>query len=137
MLWLTAVAALVLVSTVLGSLLLWFRRRYDAEGNELVDAVEGLLPHTQCAQCGYPGCRPYAEAVVDGAPLDLCPPGGEATFKALQDLLGKYEGTAPAEPAASIARLRATLKRAAGAKGNDPHLVGTKRFGVRVVMLSI
>ena len=106
MLWLTAVAALVLVSTVLGSLLLWFRRRYDAEGNELVDAVEGLLPHTQCAQCGYPGCRPYAEAVVDGAPLDLCPPGGEATFKALQDLLGKYEGTAPAEPAASIARVR-------------------------------
>lgn len=55
----------------------------------LVLRVDALLPQTQCAQCGYPGCRPYAQAVVDGeAGIDQCPPGGEATVRALSHLLG-------------------------------------------------
>jgi electron transport complex protein RnfB len=103
--WISAVATLTLVSAVLGGLLIWARSRYEAEGSVLIDAVEDLLPHTQCAQCGYPGCRPYAQAVVEGAPLDLCPPGGTATFEALQNLLGRYEGTAPSDPTELIARI--------------------------------
>ena len=106
MLWLSTVATLVGVSAVLGSLLLWFRARYVEEGSELIDAVDAVLPQTQCAQCGYPGCRPYAEAVVEGARLDLCPPGGAATFNALQELLGRHEGTPPTQPGAVIARVR-------------------------------
>jgi electron transport complex protein RnfB len=48
-----------------------------------------LLPQTQCGQCSFPGCRPYAEAIARGeADINRCPPGGEATIKALADLLG-------------------------------------------------
>ncbi|RPH41330.1 MAG: hypothetical protein EHM87_19970, partial [Burkholderiales bacterium] len=44
-----------------------------------IDAVDAVLPQTQCTKCGHGGCRPYARAiVVDGAPLDRCPPGGTA-----------------------------------------------------------
>ena len=43
----------------------------------LVDRIETLLPQTQCRRCGYDGCRPYAEAIVAGAPINRCPPGDE------------------------------------------------------------
>ncbi|HCH76666.1 MAG TPA: electron transport complex subunit RsxB, partial [Pseudomonas sp.] len=38
-------------------------------------------------QCGYPGCKPYAEAIAGGDKINKCPPGGEATIQALADLL--------------------------------------------------
>ncbi|WED42790.1 RnfABCDGE type electron transport complex subunit B [Legionella cardiaca] len=54
-----------------------------------VKAIDELLPQTQCKECGYAGCLPYAEALAQGlAPIDRCPPGGAATVKALGELLG-------------------------------------------------
>ncbi len=65
-------------------------RRPPAGDDELVDRVNELLPQTQCAQCGYPGCRPYAKAIIDGeADINLCPPGGEDTVRRLARLLGR------------------------------------------------
>ena len=56
---------------------------------ELVNAVNKLLPQTQCGKCSYPGCRPYAEAIVAGkAEINQCPPGGTATILQLARLLG-------------------------------------------------
>jgi electron transport complex protein RnfB len=55
----------------------------------LVDAIDALLPQTQCTKCGYDGCRPYAEAIAHGAPLNQCPPGGAAGIDALAALLGR------------------------------------------------
>ena len=58
----------------------------------LVDAVDALLPQTQCRRCGYDACRPYAEALVAGeTDLNRCPPGGERTIAGLSRLLGKPE----------------------------------------------
>jgi electron transport complex protein RnfB len=55
-----------------------------------VQEVERMLPRIQCGQCGYPGCRPYAAAIVDGtADINLCPPGGAETIARLAELLGK------------------------------------------------
>jgi Na+-translocating ferredoxin:NAD+ oxidoreductase subunit B len=55
----------------------------------LADRLDALLPQTQCTRCGYPGCRPYAEAIAAGAAdIDQCPPGGAATVAALGALLG-------------------------------------------------
>jgi electron transport complex protein RnfB len=63
--------------------------RFKAEGDPLVNQIDALLPQTQCGQCNYPGCRPYAEAIAKGdADINQCPPGGEAGVKALADLLG-------------------------------------------------
>lgn len=60
--------------------------------NALVDRIDRLLPQTQCEQCGFPGCRPYAEALARGeADIDRCPPGGDAGARALAALLGRAE----------------------------------------------
>jgi len=56
----------------------------------LSDQIEDLLPQTQCTKCGYPACRPYAEAVADGtANYNQCPPGGAEGVARLAKLLGK------------------------------------------------
>lgn len=53
-----------------------------------IKAIDALLPQTQCGECGYPGCMPYAQALALGsAPIDRCPPGGVETVKALGALL--------------------------------------------------
>lgn len=56
----------------------------------LADQIEDLLPQTQCTKCGYPACRPYAEAVVNGnASYNQCPPGGAEGVARIAKLLGK------------------------------------------------
>ena len=58
--------------------------------NELSDRIDALLPQTQCAHCGYSGCRPYADAIAGGtADINRCPPGGDATVTALARLLDR------------------------------------------------
>ncbi|HKY89406.1 MAG TPA: RnfABCDGE type electron transport complex subunit B [Nevskiaceae bacterium] len=53
------------------------------------EAIDRLLPQTQCTRCGYPACRPYAEAIAAGdAPINRCPPGGAAGIERLAALLG-------------------------------------------------
>ncbi|MBP8898631.1 MAG: RnfABCDGE type electron transport complex subunit B, partial [Sulfuritalea sp.] len=55
---------------------------------DLVERLDRLLPQTQCGQCGFDGCRPYAEAMARGeVGIDHCPPGGDAGARALARLL--------------------------------------------------
>ncbi len=73
-----------------GLLLGYTAIRFRVEGDPVVEQIDQILPQTQCGQCGYPGCRPYAEAIATGeAEINRCPPGGEATARALADLLGR------------------------------------------------
>lgn len=63
--------------------------RFKVEGDPVADQIEALLPQTQCGQCGFAGCRPYAEAIAAGkAGINQCPPGGQDGVDALADLLG-------------------------------------------------
>ncbi len=56
----------------------------------LVRRIDALLPQTQCTKCGYPACRPYAEAIAAGeAEINQCPPGGDAAIRELAALLGR------------------------------------------------
>ncbi len=84
---LSALLALVSLGAVFGAILGFAAVRFKTEGNPIVDQINELLPQTQCGQCGYPGCRPYAEAVANGEAINKCPPGGEAGIQALADLL--------------------------------------------------
>jgi Na+-translocating ferredoxin:NAD+ oxidoreductase subunit B len=55
----------------------------------LVDTINALLPQTQCTRCGHQGCKPYAQALAEGDAINKCPPGGNATIRALSQLLHK------------------------------------------------
>jgi H+/Na+-translocating ferredoxin:NAD+ oxidoreductase subunit B len=84
---LAALLALVGLATAFGALLGYAAVRFKTEGNPIADEINNILPQTQCGQCGFPGCRPYAEAIANGEAINKCPPGGEAGIQALADLL--------------------------------------------------
>lgn len=87
---LSAVITLSALAVLFGLVLGYAAIRYKVEGDPLVEKIDSLLPQTQCGQCTYPGCRPYAQAIAKGeADINQCPPGGETTIIALADLLGK------------------------------------------------
>lgn len=84
-----ALLAVCLLFALFGLLLSHASRRFKVEGDPLVDKIDAMLPQTQCGQCGYPGCRPYAVAIARGeADINQCPPGGEDGVKNLAELLG-------------------------------------------------
>jgi electron transport complex protein RnfB len=62
---------------------------YKQSDEQLIEEINRRLPQTQCAQCDYPGCRPYAEAIIkSNVAINRCPPGGQALIEELADLLG-------------------------------------------------
>ena len=85
--FLSAVVALVALALVFGAILGFAAVQFKVEGDPIVDQLDSLLPQTQCGQCSYPGCRPYAEAIANGDAINKCPPGGQATINAIADLL--------------------------------------------------
>ncbi|MCP5420850.1 MAG: electron transport complex subunit RsxB [Gammaproteobacteria bacterium] len=87
---LEAIMALSVLAGLCGLLLGFAAVRFRVEGNPVADQIDALLPQTQCGQCGYPGCRPYAQAIADGeADINQCPPGGATGVQALAELLGR------------------------------------------------
>ena len=104
----TAIVTIAGLASLFGLILGYSAIRFRVEGDPIADQIDGLLPQTQCGQCGYAGCRPYAEAMAAGeADINRCPPGGETTMIALADLLGRdpmpLEDEAAAEKPKSVA----------------------------------
>lgn len=92
----SAIGALALAMLALAVPPWWLarRRRAQASGTaahaSTIEAIQRILPQTQCGQCGFSGCQPYAEALAGGAvDIDRCPPGGAEGARALARLLGK------------------------------------------------
>ncbi|WP_081193285.1 electron transport complex subunit RsxB [Halomonas sp. 18071143] len=104
----SAVGALTTLGLLFGALLGLASVRFKGDENPLVEQIDALLPQTQCGQCGYPGCRPYAEAINQGDAINKCPPGGDATVVALAELLGRepapLDGEAPSEDRVAFIR---------------------------------
>ncbi|MXZ43890.1 MAG: RnfABCDGE type electron transport complex subunit B [Gammaproteobacteria bacterium] len=81
--------------------------RRKQKPDDLIDLINEQLPQTQCAQCGYPGCLPYAKAVAQGENISLCKPGGATTQSALSLLLNRpIEHAYQSDPHPPIARIR-------------------------------
>ncbi len=71
----------------------------------LADLIEDQLPQTQCTKCGYPACRPYAEAIARGeAEINQCPPGGIEGVRRLSNVTGR--AVIPINPANGVERAR-------------------------------
>ena len=86
---LAAILVMALGGLLLGGVLGWASVRFRVEDDPLVEKIDAILPQTQCGQCGFPGCKPYAEAIAKGdADINRCPPGGEDGVKRLAELLG-------------------------------------------------
>jgi electron transport complex protein RnfB len=86
---LVAILAISGLAALFGLLLGYAAIRFHVESDPVVDKIDAILPQTQCGQCTFAGCRPYAEAIARGeADINQCPPGGQATIDALADLLG-------------------------------------------------
>ena len=102
-----ALLALAGLATMFGALLGYAAEQFKTEGNPIADEINNLLPQTQCGQCGYPGCRPYAEAIANGAAINKCPPGGEADRNPCRG----QRATAGAVPAEAISQVSATPTR--------------------------
>ncbi len=83
-----AIAVLIVLTLIFGAVLGFASVKFKVEADPLVDQIDNLLPQTQCGQCGYPGCKPYAQAIANGDDINKCPPGGESTIKQLADLMG-------------------------------------------------
>ncbi|WGW01170.1 electron transport complex subunit RsxB [Vibrio sp. YMD68] len=83
-----AIIAVVALAAVFGAILGFASIKFKVEADPIVDQIDELLPQTQCGQCGYPGCRPYAEAIANGDKINKCPPGGQATIENLANLMG-------------------------------------------------
>ncbi|ARU93868.1 electron transport complex subunit RsxB [Tatumella citrea] len=83
-----AIVSLSILGLVFGALLGYASRRFKVEEDPIVEQIDELLPQSQCGQCGYPGCRPYADAVGNhGEMINKCAPGGEQTMLKLAALL--------------------------------------------------
>ena len=85
---LTALLAIGLLALFFGVVLGFAAVKFKVESDPLVEQIDQILPQTQCGQCGYPGCKPYAEAIANGDEINKCPPGGDITIKKLADLMG-------------------------------------------------
>ncbi len=108
--WATAVLAVALLTGLAGLLLGMATHACQTTSDPLVASIDTLLPQTQCGQCGYPGCRPYAAAVAQGEAINQCVPGGRTVVLQLAELLNREP---PAVPLSDPAPLTIPIKRVA------------------------
>jgi electron transport complex protein RnfB len=107
----TALLTFAVLALALGAGLGWAAVRFRSNENALVEEINAVLPQTQCGQCNFPGCKPYATAIAEGhADINQCPPGGDAGIKALAALLGREPKPLSSEHGvhkpAQVARIR-------------------------------
>ncbi len=85
-LW-TAITVLSTLGFSFGIVLGCTAQYFQVEDNSISELIDNILPQSQCGQCGYNGCRPYAEAIANGEMINRCVPGGEQVMLKLADFL--------------------------------------------------
>ena len=86
---LITVGVIIFLSLIIGVALGISAIKFKVDGDPIIEKIDSILPQTQCGQCGYPGCKPYATAIANGeADINQCPPGGDDGIHKLADLLG-------------------------------------------------
>lgn len=111
---LTAVAAIGGLTFLLATALILANRKLHVEEDPRIDVVEEMLPHANCGACGYPGCRPFAEALVSGA---TAPGKCSVSSDIGREAIAGYLGIAVGEQTRIVARLACAGVRMSPATG--------------------
>ncbi|WGE89515.1 electron transport complex subunit RsxB [Actinobacillus arthritidis] len=82
------IIAIAVIALIFGAILGYSSIKLKVEADPIVERIDSLLPQSQCGQCGYPGCKPYAEAIANGDQITKCVPGGQPLVVKIADLLG-------------------------------------------------
>ena len=80
--------AIVVLALIFSAILGFASVKLKVEADPIVEKIDAILPQSQCGQCGYPGCKPYAEAIANGDVITKCIPGGSSTVIKIAELLG-------------------------------------------------
>ncbi|ACX82505.1 electron transport complex subunit RsxB [Aggregatibacter actinomycetemcomitans] len=80
--------AIAVLALIFGAILGFASVKLKVEADPIVEKIDAILPQSQCGQCGYPGCKPYAEAIANGDVITKCIPGGRPTVIKIAELLG-------------------------------------------------
>lgn len=85
-----AIIIFISLGLLFGLLLGYASIRFKIEGNPIAEQVDKILPQTQCGQCGFPGCKPYAEALAKGeTEVNLCIPGGHEVMIQISEITSR------------------------------------------------
>ena len=106
---LTTALLFAAAAAVLGGVLGFLSRQTQRQDSPsvLTATLDAALPQLQCGECGYPGCRPYAEAIArDEAPINLCPPGGSDTAAKLAEITNSDLPSMAKAPLLLVAHIR-------------------------------
>lgn len=82
-----AIMVLSTMGLLFGLLLGYAARRFEVMEDSITEQIDNILPQSQCGQCGYPGCLPYADAIANGEVINKCIPGGTPVMLKLSELL--------------------------------------------------
>ncbi|NPA72848.1 MAG: electron transport complex subunit RsxB [Gammaproteobacteria bacterium] len=84
-----AIIIFVGLALIFGLLLGYAAIRFKVEGNPVSEQIDKILPQTQCGQCGFPGCKPYADALSnEETEVNLCVPGGHEVMILISEITG-------------------------------------------------
>lgn len=83
-----AIGVFIILALLFGALLGFAAIKFKVADDPIAEQINEILPQTQCGQCGYPGCRPYAQAIANGESIDKCTPGGKVAIEKIAHLLG-------------------------------------------------
>ena len=109
---LLTVSVAILVGLVVAWLAIVQRHAVGDMPQRTLRRINEVLPQTQCRQCGYDGCSPYAEAIVyANESIALCPPGGAATRHTLARMLGRDPGSANGGNDAVVKRIAVIVEQ--------------------------
>ncbi|MDH2925192.1 electron transport complex protein RnfB [Nicoletella semolina] len=82
------IGVIAFIALIFGAILGYSSIKLKVEADPIVEQIDAILPQSQCGQCGYPGCKPYAQAVANGENITKCIPGGQATVVKIAELMG-------------------------------------------------
>jgi len=102
----TAILVLTAMAVAIGLLLAVASQYLKSPPDETAEAIEQVLPGTNCGQCGLPGCSVGARAAADGEiPVDFCPPGGRAVAEEIARITGRPMAPASDDGIRRVARV--------------------------------